>query len=145
MDPRDFLCFAKSLVNAKPDAVACRIAIGRSYYAVFNVALGMLKELGIPLDKQKDSHWEVARILEFSGDPDIRNACGALTALKAQRKSADYEMDDANVETPQKAGLAVLLAERAIKQLDGVHADAKRWATASANMIKGARAGGKTV
>ncbi len=107
MDPREFLRFAKDLVNAKPDAVACRIAIGRSYYAVFNVALEMLKELVISLDKQKDSHWEVAKILQSSGDPDIRNACGALSTLKAQRKSADYEMDDANVETPQKAGLAV--------------------------------------
>ncbi len=73
------------------------------------------------------------------------NACGALLTLKAQRKSADYEMDDANVETPQKAGLAVALAERAIKQLDGVHTDAKRWAAASAIMIKDARARGKTV
>ena len=28
--------FAKTLVNANPDAVACRIVIGRSYYAVFS-------------------------------------------------------------------------------------------------------------
>lgn len=145
MDPREFLRFAKDLVNAKPDAVACRIAIGRSYYAVFNVALEMIKELVIPLEKQKDSHWEVAKILACSGDPDIANAAGALATLKALRKSADYDIDDANVETPQKAGLAVTLAERAIKQLDGVHTDSKRWEAASANMIKDARARGKTV
>ncbi len=69
MDPREFLRFAKDLVNAKPDAVACRIAIGRSYYAVFNVALEMLKELVISLDKQKDSHWEVAKILAVQRRP----------------------------------------------------------------------------
>jgi hypothetical protein len=64
MDPREFLGLAKDLLDATPNAVACRTAIGRSYYAALNVALSMLSELNIRLDRDEDSHKRLAQILD---------------------------------------------------------------------------------
>jgi hypothetical protein len=135
MDPREFLGLAKDLLDATPNAVACRTAIGRSYYAALNVALSMLSELNIRLDRDEDSHKRLAQILDSSENPDLKRACVRLANQKNLRKLADYDMGNASVETSQKAGLVFQLAKQTIEELDRVHSDANEWKEASEKML----------
>jgi len=120
MDPRDFLDIANGLLTQPPSPAACRTIIGRSYYAAYNVASSMVEELGIPLDKKKDSHKEVLDILVSSENQVIKNACDSLESQKKVRKDADYDMRNTFVETVQKASMALRLAKEIIKKLDRV-------------------------
>jgi hypothetical protein len=140
MNPRDFLAVARTLLDEKqPSAACCRASIGRSYYAAFNVALGLVNELGIPLDKAKNSHDAVIEVILDSEDSDLKEICDILKARKRMRTLADYNMKDSTVENPQKAGQELVLAERLIKKIDGVRKNEIKWTTASGKMIWHAR------
>jgi hypothetical protein len=140
MNPRDFLVVARKLLDEKqPSPACCRAAIGRSYYAAFNVALGLVNELGIPLDKAKNSHDAVIEVIIDSEDNELKEICDILRARKRMRTLADYNMNDSTVENPQKAGQEILLAESLIRKIDGVRKNQVKWTVASSKMIWHAR------
>ena len=140
MNPKDFLEVARKLLADKqPSPDCCRAAIGRSYYAAFNVALELVNELGIPLDKGKNSHDAVIEVIIVSEDRDLKAICENLKARKRLRTLADYNMNDKTVETQQKAGQELVLAERLIKQIEDVRKNESKWTVASGKMIWHAR------
>ncbi len=140
MDPRDFLDVAEILLENYGTPATCRTVIGRSYYAAFNVAVSLLEELNIPLERQKDSHVEVLDLIAIpSKDPHLKTACDSIASLKKIRKLADYNMNDSGPDSVQKASRSMLVAEQAIKLLDQVHSDPAQWKAASDNMVDHAR------
>jgi hypothetical protein len=139
MDPREFLAFAKDLLDATPDAVACRTAIGRSYYAAPNVVMSMLAQINIRMDRDENSHMRLTQILDNSGDPILKRASGRLGSMKTFRRLADYDMGNASLETAQKAGMVFLLAAEAIELLDRASSDPDAWEEASEAMREYAR------
>ena len=140
MDPREFLAFADRVISGPdPGPAGCRTVISRSYYAVFNVAVGMIEELGIPLDKAKESHKEVMDLIEQGKDHKLKEACIILANQKRTRVHADYYMNDPDVENVQKASRALLLARQAIEIVDRVRGNPDVWRNAADNIIAYAR------
>jgi hypothetical protein len=99
MDPRRFLQLAVTLKGGPASAEQYRTAIGRAYYAAFNVGVEAIKAIGIQPSRGPASHGELRNCLGACGDPDIRRASARLTMLHGRRIQADYEMSDPKVET----------------------------------------------
>jgi hypothetical protein len=138
------LSVAEALINQpSPSPADCRTVIGRSYYAALNVFFALVEELRIPLDRQKESHREVMDVVATSDDADLKLACDSLASQKMVRKNADYNMNNHDVERPQKAGQALLLAKQTIARVDRTRNDAALWSIASQRMLANARATGK--
>src|SRR6185503_2773546 len=91
MDPRDFRTLAVVLV--KPGAPANnRTAIGRAYYAAFNVALNHLRAEGFQIKQNNSAHEEVTRHLAWSNDADVQRAGSQIQDLRGKRNKADYKL-----------------------------------------------------
>jgi hypothetical protein len=136
MNPRDFIVVAEMLINGSDLSPAvCRTVIGRSYYAALNVLYSLLKELGIPLEKGKESHKEIMDLVAESKDANLKYACDILAQQKHVRVHADYHMDNLTVETPLKASQALRSAKITIQRVDDVRSNADQWREASHHMI----------
>src|SRR5271163_4382234 len=72
MDPRDLLDLARKLALGAT-AADRRTAVGRSYYAVFNVAAEHLRTLGFRISRGAAAHGEVQKCLSNSGDSALAN------------------------------------------------------------------------
>src|SRR6187431_837811 len=92
MDPRDFQKLAAHLVS-DTDAAHNRTAIGRAYYAAFNVAAHLLRDAGFSILKNHTAHIQVTRHLNASENADVRRSADQLENLRARRNKADYDMD----------------------------------------------------
>jgi hypothetical protein len=66
MDAHDFLKLATEL-SRRGRAADLRSAVGRAYYAVFNVAAEMLRGWNIPVTRNASAHGEIQRYLDKSG------------------------------------------------------------------------------
>jgi hypothetical protein len=140
MDPRDFLSVAAKLVaGPNPSPADCRTVIGRSYYAALNVVAAIVDELNIPRDKSKESHKEVTDLVANSHDRNLKAACDSIANQKMLRNRADYDMSNRDVETVQKASMALLLAKDAIRKVDGVRLNPDQWRVATHNIVEYAR------
>jgi hypothetical protein len=106
MDPMRFLDLAQLLKGGTPSAENCRTAIGRAYYAAFNVGVEALKAIGIHPSQNPSGHGELRNCLGFGNDPDLLKASRRLTTLYGRRLRADYEMSDPVVETVAEANAA---------------------------------------
>jgi hypothetical protein len=141
MDPRDFLTLAKTLLERQtPTPADCRTAISRSYYAALLVAKSLVEEIGIPLNKVRDSHSQVVDVLAGSDDRVLKGACDRLSGRKAVRVNADYNLQDFQVETVEKAGMEVCLAQGIIDDFDKFRRDERRWKLGSQKMTANAHA-----
>ena len=118
MDPRDFRTLAVVLV--KPGAPANnRTAIGRAYYAAFNVALNHLRAEGFQIKQNNSAHEEVTRHLAWSNDADVQRAGSQIQDLRGKRNKADYKLTDPETDSDTAATFWVGKAHDCITMLDG--------------------------
>ena len=117
MEPREFFFIAKDLLRTKKPAY-CRTAINRSYYAAYNVAVGLLEKSGVEVSKSAAGHGEVNKYLSNCGLRDIEEAQTKLTNLAGQRIKADYRLNDNFAEKAKNAEKAVRTAESILKTFD---------------------------
>jgi len=117
MDPREFHTLAVRLAAGRTSAER-RTSIGRSYYATFNVAAGILRAMGFHIGRGASAHGEVRYCLGNSGDAPLAIVASELAKLHAWRIRADYELDRADVETAGNADAMAKLAEGLIKSMD---------------------------
>jgi uncharacterized protein (UPF0332 family) len=148
MNPRDFLMQASELVGKEtPTAVDLRTAISRAYYASFNVAVALLKKMGIKAPDSWEGHKLVAEALRYSEDQKVQAASHELDDLRKARWKADYDMEDDEVEHQRTVAKFVARAKQAIKKMDECEVDAARfmqarnkvrtWASSSTGSQKG--------
>ena len=100
MDPRDFCDVARRLLCGSPEEACCRTAVGRAYYAAYNTAANLLRELIGDADPPKVSgrwimsfHKYVSGCLKNSGDNALRQAGEKLSNLHEVRVEADYRLN----------------------------------------------------
>jgi uncharacterized protein (UPF0332 family) len=117
MDPREFHKLAARLA-AGSSAAEYRTAIGRAYYAAFNVGAEWLRALGFALGKGPAAHGEVQRCLVNSGDAQVSDAGAKISRLHSQRIRADYHLGAADVEIRANANFFVNFAGEIIRTLD---------------------------
>jgi len=117
MDPKDFYQLAVHLTQRGSPA-DLRTAIGRAYYACYNMAADLLRGWGIPLARNAAAHGEVLRYLANSGDRDLEQAEYILRAMRSRRNTADYDLSAAQAEDPRTAHDSVDGAKRLIEALD---------------------------
>ena len=126
MDPEEFQHFALSTVKGgRP--VDCRVAISRSYYAVFNVAGDLLRSAGCSISFGADAHGKVPQhLLSVTTEPAIVKAGSWIGEMKGVRNKADYRMTDTLIEHPPTAELWVREASHYIAVLKSAFAGANR-------------------
>lgn len=119
MNPKEFQYLASGLVEkngAFPSEF--RTAISRSYYAVYNLGINLLKEMGFSIPKKSEAHEEMRRHFNNSGDIELIEAAEKIKDLKTKRKHADYDLDRPDVEKKQNAKAIVHSAARLIKTME---------------------------
>lgn len=125
MDPRDFLTLADRL-SAGTTAAEHRTAIGRSYYALFNVAADTLRQLGFHVRRSASAHGEVQLCLHNSGDPEVQAVASELGDLHSWRNRADYQLGKSDVEEAFNAATLVRIARGSIRSLDAAFSGPER-------------------
>jgi uncharacterized protein (UPF0332 family) len=101
---------------------AIRAALGRTYYALFNVARGLLEARGHDIPR-KSAHATVRRVLGESDDARERNLSLTLADLFRLRAMADYDPSPAVPLTLEMARHAYLVGESALKTLRAMAAE----------------------
>src|SRR5258708_4786976 len=107
MNPRQFLDLARELA-AKKDGpplsqASHRSAVSRAYYAAYNTTVAYLKKIGVEIADQTRSHEAVRRAFSECSDPTAEVIGEILGDLRAQRRSADYVMDDGESQATAQA------------------------------------------
>jgi hypothetical protein len=124
MDPRDNLSLAFEL-SRRGRPVDLRAAVGRAYYAAFNVAAETLRAWNIPVVRNAAGHGEVLRFLGNAGDADLQQATSDLTRLRTKRNTADYDLSARDVEQQKTVQVLVDRAGWVIATLDQCAAPAR--------------------
>jgi uncharacterized protein (UPF0332 family) len=127
MDPRLYLSLARALLDRVKRAdgltdptgrAECRSAISRAYYASFHVAVAFLSFLRIKVCDSGLCHVVTRNGLNNSGESDLQSISSYLGTLYAERRFADYEMNNQRAERLAQAKLLVQLADDTIALLD---------------------------
>ena len=91
MEAKEFAALASRLSQAQGSGPAAfRTAISRAYYAAFNVAVHVLKQIGSPALEGPAAHKEVACSLMACKDEALRIAGSSMDQLHTRRIQADY-------------------------------------------------------
>jgi hypothetical protein len=131
MDPREFQTIAGRLAATRAyGAAGYRTAIGRAYYAVFNIAVNVLDELGLVPSGGPQVHEQTISLLKASGDSELPGIGGQINDLRTSRNHANYHLDRLDVEKFTYAQAAVETAEDIIANFDKFLADSVRRRTA---------------
>ena len=125
MDPREFHRLASQLVGGTTPA-EFRTAISRAYYAVYNVAVQILEEMGFRINRGPAGHGEVQNRLGNSGETEVMKIGSQLTDLHSRRIHADYRLDRTDVENEKTVRTLVEQAGRMIRTLDGCRSSPRR-------------------
>jgi hypothetical protein len=99
-------------------AADCRAAVGRAYYAVFNVGAEHLRRGGISISRGGAAHGEVRQCLANAGDHAVAGAAFDLREMHTVRIRADYQLDRTDVETQANVRPWVTRAGEMIAVLD---------------------------
>lgn len=130
MAPMRFLDLARVLKGGTDSAEKYRTAIGRAYYAAFNVGVETLEAIGIRPSHGAGGHGNLRHCLGACTDRELRRASARLAALHSRRIRADYEMSDPGIETRKEAETAYMDATETIdlikKLINDVDKDAAR-------------------
>jgi len=118
MNPKDFQDLALRFAEHGSFPVEYRTAISRSYYAVYNVGISLLKEMGFTIPKDSNAHVLMRRHFKYSGDIELIEAAEKIKNLKTKRKHADYDLDRPDVEKKHNAKVHVYSAGRLIKNME---------------------------
>jgi len=137
MDPRLFFTLAGTLASASGPS-ELRTSLSRSYYAVFNVAVAFLQQMGIEPVSGPQAHSAVKNGLLASQDAGLVKIGSDLDTLHAERRRADYDMGDVRCESSKTAAAVFKQAGRMLAALDScrlaparrgqAEAAIKRWA-----------------
>ncbi len=105
----------------------CRCAIGRAYYAAYNVAVDFLDRIGFATTNSHNCHQAVQYALNQSGNASLRDVSTFLNVLHTERRLADYEMRNTRPEGVEHADRMVRLAEKAIEFVEAVQSNTSLW------------------
>jgi hypothetical protein len=122
MDPRLYLRLARDLA-AQGGVEHRRTAISRSYYAVNNVAVDLLRNAGARIDPGHAAHEIVRTHLRSTRVDSLIHVAAQLYRFQLLRVKADYWMRDPEPELPDTASEWVARAEEMIRDLDATAAD----------------------
>jgi hypothetical protein len=125
MNPREFQQLAKKLVSETSPA-HLRTAISRAYYAAYNIAADVLREMGFHVPRSAYGHGDVQRWLGNCGDREVEAVGSQLAGLHSKRLRADYDLDKTDVERPKTAQAVVKQADKMIKVLESCRTGQKR-------------------
>jgi uncharacterized protein (UPF0332 family) len=120
--PREFLDQAERLLEDDAGPADCRSAISRAYYAVFLRGKELLSAWGYPFyppggNAGKNHGLVKGRFKSVSGT-DLEDLGKLLETLHTERKRADYDLHDAEIETAGTAKFIVGRAKEAFKLAD---------------------------
>lgn len=113
MKPIDFQLLATRLVQGSFPA-ELRTAINRAYYAVYNVSVEILEEMGFSRNTGTVTHKLVQNRLSNSGVPELVRVATQLSDLYSRRLQADYHLHKRQVESQATAKALVYQADRMI-------------------------------
>jgi hypothetical protein len=115
MDPATFLTVA-DLFQASSFEAERRTAIGRSYYALYNVVLSTLSSQGISFSHTGNDHRQLVEYLFSCGHRQAAHIGSALRDLRVWRNNSDYEMHVV-IDVPQSQ-LAYAKAKQAVDRFN---------------------------
>ena len=118
MNPREFQHLASRLAEKGNFPSEFRTAISRSYYAVYNVGVELLKGMGFSPKEGPGGHGDVSDHFNYSGEPAVTRVASQMIDLAARRRHADYKLRRNDVEKKLTAVTLVHQAERMIETLD---------------------------
>ena len=98
-NPTDFLGIANQFQNSLSEAER-RTAVGRSYYAVYNLFIESLSKEGVTFEKNGADHERLVYYLEESKIQEAQRAGMTLNSLRVSRNEADYAMEK-NIDVRQ--------------------------------------------
>lgn len=122
MVARDFLELAKQLAQEDKPA-ELRSALGRAYYALFNLAVECQQALGFPLHTGNTSGKNHSLVRDRFGDvvtDDVLTLYRDMRDLHDMRKCADYDLADSDVEDMETVKAHVEIAEEAISLVEKI-------------------------
>jgi len=90
-NPTDFLTIANRFQSSGSEAER-RTAVGRSYYAVYNLFVESLSKEGVSFEKNGADHERLLYYLESSKIHEAEKAGLTLNNLRNSRNDADYAM-----------------------------------------------------
>jgi uncharacterized protein (UPF0332 family) len=111
----DFLVLAEILARDPTNEAAQRSAISRAYYATFHAGRDYLVRSGIPLNRGRNTHWQVQYELRKTSERlgfDVER-------LHEWRKSADYD-NPSFEDVAGQATVAVNLAGQTIEAIQAI-------------------------
>ena len=124
---KDFLTIAHQLNSMQPQGAAQRSAISRAYYAAYNYARQMLRNLGMAkVADDTRNHGVVWNFFQNCGDDQFKQVGQLLANLESDRVGADYHLNKAAFDKPANAMMRIQTAQQIISELDGCMGDAAR-------------------
>ena len=96
MNYNNILDLASSLVTVKfgDEEARFRCAVGRTYFATYNCAVSVLRQVGFTVVKNSSGHESAYQQLLNCGNKEARIAARILNDLRASRNQADYHLED---------------------------------------------------
>jgi uncharacterized protein (UPF0332 family) len=125
MNPRDFQSLSQELLQV-PGVARHRAAIGRAYYATFNVAAALLRDAGFRVPESAAAHLEVTRVLKASANKEVERVGAQIENMRGLRNKADYQMAQLDVERAATAATVVAGARLCIDTLDACFSGSNR-------------------
>ena len=114
MDAKEFLYLAEKLIKDIKSEVSFRTCVGRSYFALFNLAAKFINDKVVALSNSAADHEKVYHYLNNCGVEDVQDVAVSLNFLRDNRNDADYKLD-LNRFDENCATLAFIQARKAIK------------------------------
>ena len=133
MDPRDFYQIALGLSTSQKPGER-RTAIGRAYYAAYNVAANFLRSLKVIIEKKPESHKKVQEFLSNSGDKEITKIAHKLETMRTMRNHADYDLDNLAPENIKSVEINMALAQNFIETIDKCSTENERLTVVKTNV-----------
>ena len=118
MNPKEFQHLALRLAEHGAFPSEFRTAISRAYYAVYNIGINLLKELGFTIANNDQAHKQVYYHFNNSGDSELIEVATKIDDLRTQRNHADYHLERDDVEKKYNAKAHAYSADRLIKTME---------------------------
>ena len=118
MIPKDFIQLAHKLLQNFSSEAAFRSVISRSYYGLYNLMSGFLKNNNIPLPDTAKAQYLTFEYLHDCGDKNVQKLAKILDDLHDERNKADYHLELTQYSDPNLAQMAYLKANTAYNKFE---------------------------
>jgi len=119
MNGRDFLATAQKLTAVGAVPPDLRSAMSRAYYAAYHAALEYCTRCGVTFSTHSsDAHTTMPRCFDACTTAEAKDLYRMLNALRADRKTADYDLADSKFEGAANVTLRIKDAEKVIAKID---------------------------